>query len=395
MIALIITLLLAAAAVTYVAWPLVGRVTAVAEDDPEVDVLRERQQAAMDALRELDYERQIGKLTDVEYFPLRERYARQAMVLLKLLDQRDTARESAVEKAIAERRAGGRSAAALTPTRPRAAGAPTGMPSGRSARPWLLATGGGMLALLAAVALLVSTVRHGNSQPATIGTVPLQTPRALAFDPSATGRLLAGGANGTATSADAGKTWSLVTVTGLSTGVVSLEPASGSQGLLAVTPDGGLQQSNDGGRTWAALASAPTLPAGTQAVAEVPGTPPLLIVATADGMQVSNDDGRTWSIANGFVNGLLPTKDDRDVVYAPTADQFTGPQGSTFHGLLFVATDRGLYASADGGQSWLARSLGGDLAALAVDPQNPSVLLAMDVQGQLFRSQDAGATWGR
>ena len=395
MIALIITVLLAVGAVTYVAWPLLGRAAVTAEDDPEVDVLRERQQAAMDALRELDYERQIGKLTDVEYFPLRERYARQAMVLLKLLDQRDAARESVVEKAIAARRAGAPGTAAVMPARPRAAGAATGTPSGRSARPWLLATGGGMLALVAAVVLLVSTVRHGNSRPAVVGRVPLQSPRALAFDPSTTGRLLAAGANGMAASVTGGKKWTLITTSGLSNAVVSLEFSLAGHGLLAVTPDGGLQQSSDGGRTWVALASMPSLPVGTLAVAQVPGTPPLLMVATADGMQVSSDNGRTWSVANGFVNGLLPTKDDRDVVYAPTADQFTGPQGSTFHGLLFVATDRGLYASADGGQSWLARSLGGDLVALAVDPQNPSVLVAMDVQGQLFRSQDAGATWRR
>jgi len=289
MTALFITLLLAVGAVTYVAWPLVGRVAVVAEDDPDVDVLRERQQAAMDALRELDYERQIGKLTDVEYFPLRERYARQAMVLLKLLDQRDAARESALEKAIAARRAGGRSAATLAPARTRSGGAATGTPPERSARPWLLATGGGMLALVAAVVLLASTVSHGNSQPAVVGRVPLQTPRALAFDSSAAGRLLAGGADGTAASADGGKTWSLVTTTGLANGVVSLEPALDGQGLRAVTPDGSLQQSSDGGQTWTTASAAPTLPAGTQAVAEVPGTPPLLMVATADGMQVSSE----------------------------------------------------------------------------------------------------------
>lgn len=391
MTALILTILLAGSAVTFVAWPLLGRMAVRAEENQDVDLLRERQQAAVEALRELDYERQIGKLTDTEYFPLRERYARQAMALLKLLDQRDTARDAALEHAIAARRTGTNVAMAGAATRPRTARAAPP----RAARPWLLATGGGIVALLAALVLLVTAIHQGNTPPAVIGQVPLQAPRALAFDPTTPGRLLAAGTDGTVASTDGGKTWAPTTSTGLSAGIISLFPTPTGQGLLALLPDGGVVQSSDGGRTWLPLAGAPSLPGGTQALAEVPGTPPLLLVATADGMLASSDNGRTWAVANGFVNGLLPTKDDRDVAYAATQDQSTGPQGRTFHGLLFVATDRGLYASADGAQSWLARSLGGDLAAVAVDPRRPSSLIAMNVQGQLFQSQDAGATWTR
>jgi hypothetical protein len=395
MIPALITVLLAVGSVAYLAWPLLGRVAANDDEEPEFDVLRERQQAAMEALRELDYERQIGKLTDAEYFPLRERYARQAMVLLKLLDQRDAARESELERAIAARRAGARPSG-TPPARTHTAVSAVDAVASRSTRPWLVATGGAMLAVVAAsMALLVSTVNRGAVQPAVLAVVPLAAPRALAFDPTGNGRLLAGGSNGMAASSDSGKTWSLVTTSGLPDGVVSFSPATGNSGLQALTANGDRWQSSDGGRTWQAVTGGITLPTGTQAVADVPGSPPLLVVATPDGLRASGDNGHTWSVANGFVNGLLPTKDDRDVVYAPTADQSTGPQGRTFHGLLFVATDRGLYASADGGQSWLARSLGGNLTALAVDPQNPSILLAMDTQGQLFRSQDAGATWGR
>lgn len=394
MIPALITVLLAVGSVAYLAWPLLGRVVANDEEEPEVDVLRERQQAAMEALRELDYERQIGKLTDAEYFPLRERYARQAMVLLKLLDQRDAARESELERTIAARRAGTRAIGA-PPARPRSGVPAIGTAPTRSARPWLVATGGAMLAVVAAMAMLVSTVNRGALQPAVVGHVTLAAPRALAFDPSGSGRLLVGSANGMAASSDGGMTWTRLTTNGLPGGVVSFSPAPGSPGLQALMANGDRWQSGDGGRTWQAVTGGATLPAGTQAVANVPGSSPLLVAATSDGMRASSDNGHTWAVANGFVNGLLPTRDDRDVVYAPTADQSTGPQGRTFHGLLFVATDRGLYASADGGQTWLARSLGGNLAALAVDPQKPSILLAMDVRGRLFRSQDAGATWGR
>lgn len=395
MIPALITVVLAVGSIAFLAWPLLGRVAVNDEEEPEFDVLRERQQAAMEALRELDYERQIGKLTDAAYFPLRERYARQAMVLLKLLDQRAAARESALERAIAARRAGTR-AIGSPPVQPGSAIPAAGTAPSRSARPWLLATGGAMLAVVAAVALLVSTVNRGAVQPAVVGSVPFAAPRALIFEPAGSAQLLAGVANGTAASSDGGKTWMLVTTSGLPGGVVSFFPAlGGGPELEALTANGDRWHSQDGGRTWQAVSDGVTLPAGTAAVASVPGSPPLLVAATSDGMRASSDNGHTWAVANGFVNGLLPTKDDRDVVYAPTADQSTGPQGNVFRGLLFVATDRGLYASADGGQTWLARSLGGNLTALAVDPQHPSTLLAMDVRGQLFRSQDAGATWGR
>ncbi len=395
MTAALITVLLAVGAIAYVARPLHGRVAVRSEEDPEVDVLRERQEAAVEALRELDYERQIGKLTDAEYFPLRERYARQAMALLKVLDQREAAREAALERAIAARRGGGRGAGPVVPVRVPAGASGAGGTPARPLRRWLLATAGGMLALVAAVVLLVSTVDRGTVQPAVVGTVPLRAPHALAFDPATSGRLLAGGTNGMMASTDGGKSWAAVASNGLPAGIISLFPAIGSSGLMALNADGSVLQSNDGGQTWRPAGGAPTLPRGAQAVAEVPGAPPVLVVATSDGMRASSDNGETWAAANGFVNGLLPTNDDRDVVYAPTADQSTGPQGRVYHGLLFVATDKGLFASADDGQSWLARSLGGDLVALAVDPQRPTSLIAMNAQGQLFRSQDAGVTWER
>lgn len=394
MAALLITFLLAVGAVAFVAWPFMGRDAVPAEDDPPVDVLRERQQAAVEALRELDYERQIGKMTDAEYFPLRERYARQAMALLKRLDQRDTARENALERAISARRSA-TAAGTAVPTLAARAGVQRAAGPGRTRSPWLVGTGAGILALVVAIGLLVSMIRQGGRQAVAVGQVPLQAPRALALLPDGSGRLLAAGANGLRASSDGGKTWQAQPSSVPASTIVSLFPAPDGRALQAIVQGKGLMQSTDGGRDWSAVADAPILPQAAQALAEVPGTPALIVAATQSGMEASTDNGRTWAVANGFVNGLLPTKVDRDVVYAPTADQSTGPQGVTFHGLLFVATNNGLYASADGGQSWLARTLGGDLAALAVDPRNPSALLAMDVNGELFRSEDAGATWSR
>ena len=399
MLALLITLLLGGGAVAYTAVPLLHRGPAPDDGEPEVDVLRERQEAAVAALRELDYERQIGKLSDRDYVPLRERYARQAMALLKLLDQRESARERALERAIAARRGlpvpptGGRP---LPPEARRTTlnGARSPADGRRGFRPVIFATGAAMLALIVAVGLLASTVQRGSGAVSPIGQVPLPAPRALAYDPAAPDRLVAADAGALVESRDGGRTWSPLGSTP-DGGVLAIFPAADGQGLAALDASGALLRSNDGGRTWSAQAHAPPLPRGAVALATVPGQPPLLFAADAAGVEASADAGASWSAANGFVNGLLPTRDVRDLAYAPTADRASGPNGREFRGLLLAATDRGLYASRDGGQSWLARPLGRPLVAVAVDPRRPSVILALDEQSRLFKSQDAGADWGR
>lgn len=392
MLALLATLLLGAGALAYIILPFVQRTAAASDEEAPVDTLRERQDAAVAALRELDYERQIGKLDDASYFALRERYARQAMALLKVLEQREAARDQALERAIAARRAGQR--AALTAQRPVTAARPVARQrtaNDRSGR-WLLGTGGGALALIAAVVLLVGTINRGAA-PTVIGHVGIAQPSALSFDPAHPGQLLAAGAGGFVISTDGGARWSRLPAT--TPGAVSSIFGGADGRLEAVVEGKGLFASSDNGTTWQPATPAVTLPSGARALTQTSGQAPILYAATPQGVEESDDGGKSWAVADGFVNGLLPTKDVRDVVYAATSDRASLPGGGTFQGLLFAATDRGLYASNDGGRSWFARQLGGNLVALATDPRQPETLVALDAAGRLYRSQDGGQTWGR
>jgi Cytochrome C biogenesis protein len=47
----------------------------------------------------------------------------------------------------------------------------------------------------------------------------------------------------------------------------------------------------------------------------------------------------------------------------------------------------------NGGGSWTSLPLQADIAAVTFDPLNAGVLLTVDTQGRVFRSEDRGFTW--
>lgn len=209
--------------------------------------------------------------------------------------------------------------------------------------------------------------------------------------------------------------------------VFSLNPNSPSM-LYAVTSGGALFQSLDGGQNWQMvhpgiaeeaiiqLSTDPFIPGGLYAVSE------------AGNLYQSIDDGRSW-IKNdqaGFVrrliidpltpnslhtldgygntsagSGLDPEETITNMFFAPTES-----------GVRYVTTQKAgeggkIYQSADGGNTWSARSAGlppTTIDALAIDPQAPETLyLAMGSGGQeenyglpagdLYKSTDGGQNW--
>ncbi len=86
MTALLVGTALAVASLCYVLYPLFRADMAVAPR-PLGDASR-RQSPAVDALRELEFDRQTGKISDADYEPLKARYTEQALAVMRAGDAR-------------------------------------------------------------------------------------------------------------------------------------------------------------------------------------------------------------------------------------------------------------------------------------------------------------------
>ena len=215
--------------------------------------------------------------------------------------------------------------------------------------------------------------------------------------------------------------------------------------LFAALEGGGLDRSDDGGRTWRA-ASGGLPQAQVTALAIAAGAPDTVYVAVAgDGLWRSEDAGTGWSfvmdrpwiaeaerevlslasvdlatgmggiwIYAGTGRGLTRVPDcfcrwqdvvagdamDALVAGAPPATEAPLPEGEPVAALapalsaperLVAALPSGLWASADGGVNWARRS-GHVATALAVHPTDPSRIAAATADG-LILSHDGGASW--
>lgn len=80
MTALIIGTALAVASLCYVLYPLFRAELATA---PRARAVQSAQSPALDALRELEFDRQTGKISDADYLPLKTRYTEQALAVMR------------------------------------------------------------------------------------------------------------------------------------------------------------------------------------------------------------------------------------------------------------------------------------------------------------------------
>jgi ribosomal protein L40E len=83
--ALLVGTALAVASLLYVLYPLFRADIAVAPRHPED---ARRQTPAVDALRELEFDRETGKISDADYGPLKARYTEQALAVMRAGDAR-------------------------------------------------------------------------------------------------------------------------------------------------------------------------------------------------------------------------------------------------------------------------------------------------------------------
>jgi photosystem II stability/assembly factor-like uncharacterized protein len=157
-------------------------------------------------------------------------------------------------------------------------------------------------------------------------------------------------------------------------------------GALYAAAPSGLFRSADRGRGWTPLSRPAAI--DPHLLAPHPRRPGWLLAGTWDGLFQSTDGGHTWERAGGDPGSLAIAH----LTHHPTTPAtvwagafFTGPPDGN-------PIPDGLFRSDDHGASW-QRIYDGSLSALAVSPQNPAVLYAVDVEERLLRSTNGGATF--
>lgn len=181
---------------------------------------------------------------------------------------------------------------------------------------------------------------------------------------------------GTAAASGADPAWrKRGTAAGLTVAMNPLNPSV----LYAEGAGGALIVSHDRGATWNPWSS-PGLIAIRQVYVHPADTAVVLCAAGSGGLRRSSDHGLTWStVVSGFgIDGesIAPYPGDPDTLYAGNFE------------------DGGVHRSTDRGATWSFRGISANrLCALAVRPDDPSVLCAGTGGGTISRSTDGGITW--
>ncbi|HSO74316.1 MAG TPA: YCF48-related protein, partial [Blastocatellia bacterium] len=165
------------------------------------------------------------------------------------------------------------------------------------------------------------------------------------------------------------------------TGFVDSE---GRRGLLAATMDG-LYRTLDETKGWEKVSIDGYEPNGrVYSVSTHKDTPQKIFIGTQRGLYISNDGGQSWEqVERGptdmYVKAIA--QDPRDAA------------------VVVIGTNQYIYRSTNGGRTWVRRGGGlpaGDFTSVVINPTNPDeVMAACYSQGGVYRSVDKGYIWER
>ncbi len=180
--------------------------------------------------------------------------------------------------------------------------------------------------------------------------------------------------------------------------------------------DGGIYLSEDFGETWAPVSVTPGIRA--LLLSRWPRADPTVFAGTGSGLLRSRDAGRTFeatalsgtaihrlewpgpALAVACDRGVLITKDEGAAFAAPGAGLPAGPANAlvlssyfSMDPVLFAApASGGVYRSSDGGATWAASGLAGQVVG---DLVWLGPFLYAAAEHGFYRSPDAGASWTR
>lgn len=165
---------------------------------------------------------------------------------------------------------------------------------------------------------------------------------------------------------DGGRSYAVVPGLPQTSEITALVAIPGSADSLAAVIDGRAMISHDGGRSWRNAgfgdASAPV-----DTIAADASRPRRLWAAAGGRIVVSDDLGSAWHA----VGGLLPEASIRIRSIAASADATT----------LVVSSDRGIYRSGDGGETWAPKEdnlpIHIEAGPLARDPSDAGIIYAV------------------
>ncbi|MBS0380281.1 MAG: hypothetical protein JSS29_17505 [Proteobacteria bacterium] len=251
-------------------------------------------------------------------------------------------------------------------------------------------------ALLLLLALAGASRAGVPDAPLPAEAAPLASHALLTALAAAGPRLVAVGDRGIIVlSDDAGHSWvqaQAVPTQALLTGVCFFDAAHG----IAVGHDQSVLTSADAGRTWTLVHRDPAAPGPLLDVWCGPAGRALAVGAYGTFL-ASGDAGATWQ-AREFHAEPAPR------AAAPRHDRDADTQGG-FHlnritaagtATLYIAAEAGhLYRSDDAGEHWRELASPYEGSFFGVLPLQGAALLAYGLRGNLFRSEDGGASWRR
>ncbi len=195
---------------------------------------------------------------------------------------------------------------------------------------------------------------------------------AMSMSPATDSSIVIAGHDVFVASRDGGKTWAPIRgdLPSLDIHGFTRDPADPAH-MWVYLATGGLWESTDFGAHFARVREDNVLyPTAVSAAATT-----RLFGVDANGLSASDDGGRTWT-----------------ALASPPTFPMTGFAASADGSVLYAGATDGLFRSADGGRSWSKTGYRGSAFAIASSADGQVVAL-VSREKEFFRSTDAGVTW--